>query len=64
MSMEQERIISFYCCFENGGRTKHRQQLRIEDIPRWIEAYLFTHPTVASISVKLWTKEDSHEADE
>ena len=62
--MEQERIISFYCCFGNGGITKHRQLLRIADIPRWIEAYMFTHPTVASISVKLWTKDESEGTNE
>lgn len=24
--------------------TKHFQQLKLSDIPKWIEAYKFTHP--------------------
>ena len=34
--------------------TKHRQELPLKDIPKWIEAYQFTHPTCKSISVKVW----------
>lgn len=43
--------ISFRCFYENGNKTQHRQALTIDQIPRWIEAYKFTHPDCTSISV-------------
>lgn len=46
--------ISFKCYYDTGTHTSHRQLLRLEDIPRWIDAYQFTHPSVKAISVKVW----------
>lgn len=48
--------ISFHCYFADGGIVKHTQDMRLEDIPRWIEAYRFTHPRVEAISCKVWFK--------
>ena len=48
---------SFRCYFDVDGRQNwntHYQALPLSDIPRWLEAYQFTHPFCTSISVKIW----------
>lgn len=47
--------VSFRCYYEQGDKTQHYQTMPLRDIPKWIEAYQFTHPNVQSISVKIWT---------
>lgn len=48
--------ISIRCHF--GGSvdnfTMHRVRMPLKDIPKWLEAYQFTHPNVQSITVKYW----------
>lgn len=53
--------MSFRCYFGGGpeNHTKHRQELPLKDIAKWIEAYQFTHPTCRSISVKVWFETDT-----
>lgn len=46
--------LSFRCYYENGNKTEHRQKLRLSDIPKWVEAYRFTHPECVSVTVKIW----------
>lgn len=46
--------VSFYCYYSNGNVTRHTQELFLNDIPRWIESYKFTHPDCTSISCKVW----------
>ena len=46
--------INFRCYFPNGNYNDHRRKLNFEDIPRWIDAYKFTHPDCTSISIKIW----------
>ena len=46
--------ISFRCFYPAGEPTQHRQQMKLSDIPKWIESYKFTHPNCTSISVKIW----------
>lgn len=48
---------SFRCFFGGGRYNQHNQLLRLEEIPRWLDAYMFTHPGVESISVKIWPKD-------
>lgn len=50
----QEFRFSFRCYYPNGGTCDKYQTLKLSDIPRWIDAYKFTHPDCISISVKLW----------
>lgn len=50
--------VSFRCYFPGGNYTEHRQELPLYDIPHWIECYKFTHPTVVSISIKVWFHEE------
>ena len=53
--MKQEYNVSFHCYYKTQGNiTRHMQRMPLKDIPRWIEAYMFTHPEVVSISVKIW----------
>lgn len=49
--------ICFRCYFPGGHYTEHRQELPLEGIPVWLEAYKYTHPNVVSISVKVWFHE-------
>ena len=46
--------ISIRCQYSNGEQTKHRQPLKLSDIPKWIDAYKFTHPGCEAITVKIW----------
>lgn len=55
--MNIQKWVSFQCYYENGNKTIHRQQLPVEQIPKWIEAYKFTHPDCISITVKVWFEE-------
>lgn len=52
---------SFRCFFDNDGEQRystHYQPLAVSEIPRWVEAYCYTHPTCQSISVKVWLTGD------
>lgn len=40
--------------YPDGEPTQHRQQLTLAEIPKWVEAYKFTHPKCTAISIKLW----------
>jgi hypothetical protein len=50
--------VSFRCFFENEDGMHYSQHYQpdfpIADIPRWIDAYHFTHPACISISAKVW----------
>lgn len=55
--------LSFRCYFPGPGNcVTHRQTMTIKEIPKWIEAYRFTHPNVISITVKIWLDEGVDEA--
>lgn len=36
----------------------HRRCLKLSEIKKWIEAYVYTHPDVSSISIKIWLKDE------
>ena len=55
MSKKKTYGVSFYCDFDNNCRTRHYQPMPLKDIPKWIEAYQFTHPEVRAITAKIWT---------
>lgn len=46
--------LSFRCYYPDGEPTKHFQSLPLSDIPKWIDAYKFTHPNCQAITVKVW----------
>lgn len=48
-------IITFKCYFDGDptNTTFHRREMEIAEIPKWIEAYSYTHPTCTSISAKV-----------
>lgn len=46
--------LSIRCYYSNGNHTQHFQDLKLSDIPKWIEAYKFTHPDCEAVTVKLW----------
>lgn len=56
---------SFRCYFDAAGESEnynmHYQRLPLSDVPRWIDAYHFTHPGCTSISVKVWFNSESTE---
>lgn len=52
--MNIQNYISFRCYYKDGSNTNHRQILSVGDIPKWIEAYKFTHPNCIAITVKIW----------
>ena len=67
--MSKIYVVSFRCYYGEGQKyTQHTQELPLEDIGRWLEAYRFTHPAVYAISVKVWMnslkKGEKNETDE
>ena len=46
--------VSFRCYYPNGASCDKHQSLLLADIPKWIDAYKFTHPDCVSITVKVW----------
>ena len=60
MRKNDDYNISFRCYFPNddGARfTTHYQRLSLRDLPKWLEAYQFTHPTCLSVTCKVWFTE-------
>lgn len=55
--------MSIRCYFPGANnRTQHYPVMPLKDIPKWVEAYRFTHPTVESITVKIWLKDEDKQA--
>lgn len=56
--------MSIRCYFPGTGnnRTQHYPVMPLKDIPKWVEAYRFTHPTAESITVKIWLKDEEQQA--
>ena len=51
--------FSFHCFFPKDPiPTKKVQELTIAEIPKWIEAYKFTHPNCEAISLKMWFNDE------
>ena len=46
--------LSIRCHYPNGEPTQHRQDMKLTDIPKWVEAYKFTHPKCTAVSIKIW----------
>ena len=46
--------VSIRCHYPTGEPTQHRQALKLTDIPKWVDAYKFTHPNCKSINIKIW----------
>lgn len=51
---KQKFNLSIRCYYPNEEPTTHYQELKLSDIPKWIEAYKFTHPNCEAITVKIW----------
>lgn len=59
MKQAKEYQMSIRCYFAGvDNKTQHYQIMPLKDIPKWVEAYSFTHPTLQSITVKVWMKKD------
>lgn len=41
-------------CYYDCNCCDHYREMLIENIPRWIDSYKFTHPECTSITVKVW----------
>lgn len=55
--------MSIRCYFPGvNNRTQHYPVMPLADIPRWVEAYQFTHPNAESITVKIWLKDEDKQA--
>lgn len=53
--MEREHTMSIRCFYEGGNHhTQHYPMIEIDEIPKWIKAYWYTHPNLEAISVKVW----------
>ena len=54
--------VSFRCFYldADGSRctTHYQPKFPLSDIPKWLDAYKFTHPNCTSVSVKVWFVND------
>lgn len=46
--------MNFRCYYTDGAPCNHYREMALKDIPRWMEAYQFTHPNCIAITVKVW----------
>lgn len=54
--------LSIRCYFPGTGNyTHHMQDLPLKDIAKWVEAYKFTHPTLESISIKIYLDKEAEQ---
>ena len=58
MSKKQQHI-RFVCHFGGSvdNNTTHNMTMSVRDIGRWMEAYIYTHPNVQSITAKVWPQD-------
>ena len=66
-AMTKEYRLSIRCYFPGTGNyTHHMQDMPLKDIPKWVEAYKFTHPKLESITVKIYMNKEAetHEAEQ
>lgn len=55
--------VSIRCQYGESSKnyTQHKQRLALKDLPKWLEAYQFTHPQVFAFSVKIWLNDKEEE---
>lgn len=50
--------LNFRCYFPGiQNYTSHRVEMPLRDIPKWVEAYRFTHPNLENITVKIYMED-------
>lgn len=55
--------MSIRCYFPGTNNfTQHYPELELKEIPKWIEAYSFTHENLQSVTVKVWVKDEGERA--
>lgn len=59
-SMRKIYQLSIRCYFPGkpDNYTQHYPEISLKELPKWIEAYSFTHETLESVSVKIWVKKE------
>lgn len=52
--------IRFRCHFGKNPKNyvDHDAVMPLGDVPKWLEAYHFTHPNVQSVSMKYWPNDE------
>ena len=56
--MRTEISIRCYYPGKPDNYTQHYPEIKLSELPKWIKAYQYTHPTMQSMSIKMWFKED------
>lgn len=58
--MKRKYELSIRCYFpgKTDNYTQHYPEISLKELPKWIEAYAFTHETLESVSVKIWVKKE------
>ena len=56
--------LSMRCYYSNGAQTNHHQAMTLKEIPKWVEAYRFTHPNCEAISIKVWLHDEERSSGE
>lgn len=56
-----EYKMNFRCFYDEGNHTDHRRTLRLDEIGKWIDAYIYTHPEVTAITVKVYISTDQQQ---
>ena len=48
-------------CYYKENWTNHRQTMKLSEIKKWIDAYIYTHPQVESFSIRVYINEEVEE---
>lgn len=68
MNIDDKYNVSFRCFFPSDGETNatthYNPSFALSDIPRWLDAYKFTHPNCTAISTKVWFNGSAQTNDE
>lgn len=65
MAKDNRKYHVRFRCFFGGTRENsvdHNAELTLDDIPKWLRAYHFTHPGVHSITMKYWPNDREEES--
>lgn len=60
---KKQQHIRFVCHFggKRDNQTIHNATMNVRDIGKWMEAYIYTHPNVRSITAKVWPQDEGVE---
>lgn len=65
MNRGKERLynLSIRCYYRDGNYNTHKQELKLSNLKKWIDAYIYTHPQVKEFSIRLYVNDEMEKED-